>query len=108
MEANEFTVLVPLVAVRTLDKADTTLRQSPRHQALPSKVGGCLLVQSIELFRRFRFLVDLKRLRRFGLHTERQLESLDTPFQLRVVLAREGMPPVLLLNHVQFESLQIG
>src|SRR5262245_12930987 len=101
-------MLVPLVTMGALYEADAALRQASRHQALPSKVCSLFVIQPIELLCRFRFLVDLKGLWPLRLHSESQFEGLNAPLQLRVMLAREGMPPVLLLNHVQLEPLQVS
>src|SRR5689334_4708508 len=100
MQTNQLAVLVPFVAVGALYEAHTTLCKASRHQALPAKVSGFFTVQSVEFLGGFRFLMYLKGLWCFRLHTERQLEGLNASFQFRIVLAREGVSPVLLLNHV--------
>src|SRR5438477_3933490 len=101
----ELAMLIPLVAMRALNVADTILRQPAREQTLPSKIARGFFVQPVQFLGRFRFLFDLKNCRSLGLHPESQLERLNTSFELRILLAHLGMLSIDVLQHVELVAL---
>src|SRR5579872_949854 len=103
-------MLVPLYFPGTmgaLDEAHAAFCETAREQALPAKVVRLIAVEPVELFRRVGLAVNLQRFRGYGLHSKGQLKSLDTALQLGVVIARQRMPAVHFLKHVQLETLEL-
>jgi hypothetical protein len=84
MKPSQFAVLVPLEAVRTLQKANPVFEKSAGQQTLPSEVQGHRVVESVEPFGGLGLSVNVENLPRPHLHPKGQLKALDARLQLRV------------------------
>ena len=83
MAIPEVTVLIPLVTVRNLDKANSLFSETPGHQALPPKILRFLPIQPVEAMGVSRFVTDILQVWRRRLHSVGQFEGIDTRFQVR-------------------------
>src|SRR5262249_48067609 len=99
----ETAVLIPQLATAALagdrvvhlHEADAALHQAPRHEALPAKDFGGLVVETVTLFGRSRFAFDIECERGFHLHSVCQLKRFNASAEPAVFLA---LPAVQLVQ----------
>ena len=109
MTAFEIAVLIPGLepagGVIKLDKTHAAFDQTPRQQTLFAEDRGVGPIDSVELIRRFRFILQVKRLRRFGLHAIGQFEGSEACGQAPVVRTLGGVEFIEALKSVEFLAL---
>ena len=100
-------MVLPTIAV-ALDKAHSSLAETPRHQARPSEILSHLIIQTAQLLRRLALLADVLQPGLLGQHAESELErgnaAIEGAIQSDPVLVAPGDPH----HHVELEVLQLG
>ena len=108
MQTRKLGVLVPLVAVRTLDEPDIALRKPARQQTLPAEIASLVAIEPVQFSRDLGFLFDFECFRSLCLHSKCQLEGLNPGLKLRIAFSPQKVAAVHLLHHIQLVALVFG
>ena len=86
-----------------LHKSHAALHESSSDQNLPGLRPFAVQIENV-----LRLAADIERLGHFLLHAVRQLEGLNSRFQLRILLPGLFVPPIERLHQVQLLPLGLG